>query len=268
MAQQEVRMASPFPGMDPYLEDREYWRGFHHYLADEIVKHLNPLIVPKYYADVDVHTSMEEVSLGTLHTSFPDAVVLEMRPEQPIGGVAVAIPDAPIHRAVEISGQLKLRTAQVYETGTKRVVTSIEILSPANKTGEGFQKYRQKRSRLLRSAIHLIEIDLLRGGRRPGWEVDDPPLDTEYVVLVNRAQEGDIRISSIWPVALNDKLPIVPVPLLEGDPDVPLELSQVFASIYDSYYYALRIDYAKPVPPPELRSEMQAWLAEQDWQAK
>jgi hypothetical protein len=54
----------------------------------------------------------------------------------------------------------------------------------------------------------------------------------------------------------------------EGDPDVPLELSQVFASIYDSYYYALRIDYAKPVPPPELRSEMQAWLAEQAWQAK
>jgi hypothetical protein len=23
-------MPSPFPGMDPYLEDSEIWRGFHH----------------------------------------------------------------------------------------------------------------------------------------------------------------------------------------------------------------------------------------------
>jgi Protein of unknown function (DUF4058) len=261
-------MMSPFPGMDPYLEDREHWRGFHHYLADEIVKQLNPLIVPKYYADVEVHASMEEVSLGTLYASFPDAVVLEMHPERPLGAVAVAIPDAPIHRAVELAGQFKLRTVQVYETATKRVVTSIEILSPANKTGEGFQKYRQKRSRLLRSMIHLVELDFLRGGRRPGWEVADPPLDTDYVVLVNRAQEGDIRISSIWPVALNETLPTVPVPLLEGDPDVPLELSKAFATIYDSYYYALRIDYTQPVPAPELRPAVQQWLAEQDWQTR
>jgi hypothetical protein len=232
-------MASPFPGMNPYLEDREHWRGFHHYLADEIVKQLNPLIVPKYYADVEIHTS-----------------------------IAVAIPDAPIHRAVELVGQFKLRTVQVYETATKRVVTSIEILSPANKTDEGFQKYRQKRSCLLRSMVHLVEIDFLRGGRRPDWEVADSPLDSDYVVLVNRAQKGDVRISSIWPVALNETFPTVLVPLLEGDPDVPLELSKVFATVYDSYYYALRIDYMQPVPVPELRPAMQQWLAAQDWQAR
>ena len=58
-------MSSPFPGMDPYLEAPEIWRGFHHSLADEIKAQLNTVLSPRYYADVEVRTVLEEVGVAT-----------------------------------------------------------------------------------------------------------------------------------------------------------------------------------------------------------
>ena len=54
-------MSSPFPGMDPYLEDPENWGGFHQLLASEIVSRLNADLDAKYYADLDVRTILQDV---------------------------------------------------------------------------------------------------------------------------------------------------------------------------------------------------------------
>ena len=99
------------------------------------------------------------------------------------------------------------------------------------------------------------------------WEVDDPPLDTDYICLVNRANYGEARISEIWPVALNEALPTIPIPLLADDPDVLLELPEVMAGIYTRAAYARRIDYNQPVPTaqsafshPRLAHRRQTWF--------
>jgi hypothetical protein len=42
-------MASPFPGMDPYLEG-DLWQEFHAKLAHEIKSQLMPQLRPKYVA--------------------------------------------------------------------------------------------------------------------------------------------------------------------------------------------------------------------------
>jgi hypothetical protein len=148
----------------------------------------------------------------------------------------------------------------IYETETRKLVTTIEILSPVNKRGQGLEKYRQKRRHILLSDVHLLEIDLLRGGQRPGREVNEPALDTDYVLLVNRAEEGAPRISEIWPVALNETLPTLPVPLLSPDPDVPLDMGFILQNIYTRAVYARRIDYTTPIPLPKLRPAMQTWM--------
>ena len=148
---------------------------------------------------------------------------------------------------------------RVYETATDTLVTSIEILSPANKSGEGLREYQRKRSRLLRVEIHLVEIDLLRGGTRSGREVAEPPLDTDYEIVVNRASDQSSRTSEIWPVALNEELPTIPIPLLSPDADVSLDLGAVFQQIYADAYYELRIDYTGAVPAPKLRPAMGVW---------
>lgn len=255
-------MPSPFPGMDPYLEASEIWRGFHHSLADEIKAQLNAVLSPRYYADVEVRTVLEEVGIATAKTIYPDAAVLETAPSVPAGTTAVAIPAAPLQRLAMLLEQQTLRTVQVRTTDTNTLVTAIEILSPVNKRGDGLHTYREKRRSFLRSDVHLIEFDLLRGGERPGWEVNNPPLACDYVVLVNRAFRGDLRQSEIWPVALNEPLPICPVPLLPPDPDVPLYLSEVLTNVYRRAAYTRRIDYTLPVPSPTLRPVMQRWLAE------
>lgn len=256
-------MASPFPGMDPYLEDSEYWRGFHNLFTAELLRQLNPLITPKYYADIEVHAVLDEIGIAQHHV-FADSAILETWPPQPGFPVGtIAVPIAPIQREVKIPEEFKLRTVRVHRTDSKQLVTSIEILSPANKSSSGLRKYQQKRARIMRSDIHLVEIDLLRGGERPGREVNEPPLDTDYVMLVNRAISNTRRISDIWPVAINEPLPKLPIPLLLPDPDVVLALGEIFHHVYADACYALRIDYKQPVPPPELRPAMKAWLANQ-----
>jgi Protein of unknown function (DUF4058) len=84
------------------------------------------------------------------------------------------------------------------------------------------------------------------------------------MVLVNRAFCGDMRRSEIWPVALDEPLPLCPVPLLPPDADVPLSLGEVLAQVYQQAAYARWIDYALPVPPPPLRPAMQCWTDKQN----
>ena len=71
---------------------------------------------------------------------------------------------------------------------------------------------------------------LLRGGERPGWEGKEPPLVCEYIVLVISWLWG--LPPEIWPVTLDESLPLCPVPLLPPDADVPLSLGEVLAQVY------------------------------------
>jgi hypothetical protein len=138
------------------------------------------------------------------------------------------------------------------------VVTAIELLSPANKrTGvDAADAYERKRREIIRSPIHLIEIDLLRGGRRPSLATPWTP--TPYVVMLSRADQRPHV--EIWPVQLHDPLPVVPVPLREPDPDVPLDLGAALNEAYAEGRYDLRIDYREPPPPPPLSPVDEAWL--------
>ena len=259
-------MASPFPGMDPYLEESTIWSGFHHALPEEIRAQLNAQIGPKYYADVEVHTVFEEVSISTskARTIYPDVGILEPSSSGPVADVVtspVAISPAPIQRAVA-AGQVKLRSVRVYATETDELVTAIEVLSPYNKRGAGPTTYREKRANILSANVYLVEIDLLRGGRRPGYEVEDPAVDTaDYVLVVNRQRhDNPQRISDIWPTAISHRLPVLPIPLLRPDPDATLDLKAAIDFIYERAGYSWRIDYNTPIPPPNLSKAMATWV--------
>src|SRR5205823_339936 len=123
---------------------------------------------------------------------------------------------------------------------------AIEVLSPTNKHADGYEEYLAKRDRLLLSAVHLLEIDLLRQGERVPMRQrlrEDP-----YFVLLSRAQ--DRPMTEVWPVPLVGPLPTVPVPLLPGDSDVPLDLQAAFTAVYDAIGYDLAVDYSRPPQVP------------------
>ena len=49
-----MAMASPFPGMDPYLEHPEIWPGVHLLLIAALAEALAPQLRPKYSISVEV----------------------------------------------------------------------------------------------------------------------------------------------------------------------------------------------------------------------
>jgi len=155
---------------------------------------------------------------------------------------------------------LRLFTVEVRETGTLQLVTAIEILPPVNRQSghEAHGEYLRKRREMLRSGSHWMEIDLLRGGLRPPLERAVPP--APYYVLLSRASRRP-KVE-VWPFQLREKLPTVPVPLLEPDHDAPLDLATILAAVYVRGGYARLIDYSQPPPLPRLSDAEAAWLDE------
>jgi hypothetical protein len=78
----------------------------------------------------------------------------------------------------------------------RRLVTCIEVLSPANKRkdSEGWDLYLRKRQALLLGEANLVEIDLLRAGTR--MPMLDPWPNSPYTLLVaRRASRGYCKVS-------------------------------------------------------------------------
>lgn len=254
-------MPSPFPGMDPYLEHPNIWEDFHASLAGEIRDQLTPSLRPRYVAALTPKVTYDQVMLGIgqRRLAKPDVSVFEVEPSFTTGS-AVAIAPPPIIGESPLEVPLKLYTIELREVETGRLVTTIEILSPVNKRPghEAFESYRRKRRDLQRAGVHLLEIDLLRGGQR--IPLLTPLPDSPYFVFLTRG-ESSSRVE-IWPLSFKETLPLLPVPLLDPDPDVPLNLGQAIHNIYDRAAYDLRVDYNHPPPQPEVTGEERAWIEE------
>lgn len=253
-------MPSPFPGMDPYIEAPKIWIDFHGDLAGEIRAELNRRIRPNYFAGLTPYVTYDtiEVTQRKVRGSYPDIGIWK-RPIQQRGGVAVMDmePTPSVESIVTLEIPLELLSVEIRTAGDEFLITSIEILSPVNKRRghDAHLDYLRKRRELLRSSAHLIEIDLLRGGLRPPLEAP-VPLAPYYVMLSRATSRPHVKV---WPIALNEELPIISVPLLEPDPDVLLNLGALVASVYERGGYDARINYDEEVPPPGLSEEEAAW---------
>jgi hypothetical protein len=245
--------------MDPYIEDVEIWSDFHGGLADEIRAELNRVLQPRYVARLTPRVTYEIVEIAERHHVRPDVGVWQPQPPQGeiSGGMAVLMA-TPVESLVPMELPLCLYTVEVRETGTLRLVTAIEILSPVNKrpSHEAYHEYLRKRRQLLRSDTHLIEIDLLRGGERPPLESKVPP--APYYVTLSRAHRRPVV--EVWPIQLWEKLPVLPIPLVQPDPDVSLDLGTVVATVYERGAYTRLIDYHLPPPPPAFSETAAVWL--------
>lgn len=260
-------MPSPFPGMDPYLEGSE-WTSVHAELAAEIARQLTPRLAPRYVARaqkrfVVVRPETEEGVAVTATALYPDDAVAEALPGPrgiSHGGPAVgaAVLSVPLEMVTVMPESVPLVSVEIRDTAERRLVTAIEILSPTNKRGDGREEYLEKRQRLLLSTAHLLEIDLLREGHRVPMR--QPLPDFPYFVLLSRADRRPL--THVWPIALDQPLPTVPVPLRSGDADVPLDLQLVFTRVYDMLRFDLTADYTRP-PEVPLRPQQAAWAQEQ-----
>ncbi len=55
-------MASPFPGMDPYIEQPTFWSSFHFRLIGAIAAAIEPQLSRDYYIEVETRTYQSDGS--------------------------------------------------------------------------------------------------------------------------------------------------------------------------------------------------------------
>ncbi len=251
-------MPSPFPGMNPYFETRGRWRGFHNSFLYCLRAAIADAVAPRYFVDIEESLFLERD--GERGPLFAVANLSVARPPRPpaglVGGGVLVASDAvagtlPRSRPVRRSR----RWLEVYDTRSRKVVTVIEVLSPSDKRpGKDRDKYLDKRDRLFRTDTHLVEIDLLRGGLRVPTR-GLPACD--YFCAVSR-HPGRPR-AVFYPFDLAQPLPVLPLPLLPGDPEPAIPLKPVIDRVHDEGHYADHLYTETPEPP--LTPEQAAWAA-------
>lgn len=136
-------------------------------------------------------------------------------------------------------------------------VAILELLSPTNKLGHGYEEYLYKRVSMIARSVHLIEVDLLLGGRRLPMARPLPAGD--YYVFVSRTEQRPRADVYSW--SIRDPLPTIPIPLIAPDPDMLLNLAEIFTTVYERGRYDRSIDYRAPLPLP-LGTSDRIWAEE------
>lgn len=249
-------MPSPFPGMDPYLEDQE-WEDFHSTFNTVLREVLSPAMEPKYFVRVERRVYVEHGLESGDQVRWADVSVLWSGSDAPVAASTTAQSTslAPVECLLPSPQERRETYLVVRELPGLEIVTVIETLSPANKraSSDGRQQYLDKRDEILRSRTNLVEIDLLRGGKRLPL-VGSPAGD--YFAIVSRGNRRPKADVYAW--FLQQAMPEIPIPLKPGEPDVRVDLQQVFNTVYDRAKYQLSLNYGADLRPP-LNQEESKW---------
>jgi hypothetical protein len=256
-------MPSPFPGMDPYLEDPIEWPGVHTNLIVAIQELLAPQLAPHYVVRIEQRVHISSPEDPRRRATVPDVYVAEQPQLGEHSATATLISPSPRIEPLYDS-EMRTRFLEVRDARGRELVATLELLSPANKAADspGRAQYLDKRKKILCSGTHWIEIDLLRAGERP----DRLDGQSDYYALLNR---GDgYGPFEVWFTDLRDRLPVIAVPLRPPHDDVPLDLQAALDTIYERAYFADSIDYSRPVPSPQLLPADANWVAARihEWQ--
>lgn len=241
-------MPCPFPGMDPYLEMQPFWSDFAPTFLSAMRNDIVSRLLPRYDVRIEEYLMLTEDD-HNLHRLRPDVVVSATESWRPSQGRGAAVAE-PITSELDypVYEPRTQRRLKIIRLPSERVVTAIELLSPANKVpGEGGQgAYLEKRAELLSCQCNLVELDLRRGGQRLPMSGPLPPGD--YYAFVGRVGKKPRCHVEGW--SLRAPLPPIDIPLLAPDPDLTLDLQSVSRAGYDPAFYDRRLRYDQPLEPP------------------
>jgi hypothetical protein len=149
------------------------------------------------------------------------------------------------HRRYALGGQdCEECYLEIRQNSDGRLVTLLDVLSPANKTtAAGRQAYQEQRQKAREAGANLAEIDLVLQGQ--------PPLDYglaglppwDYAVIVARVTSP--QRYEIYTSTLEKRLPHFRLPLAPDDRDTVVDLQTAFTCCYEEGRYFERIDYRR-----------------------
>ncbi len=252
-------MPSPFPGMDPWLEQPGLWSELHTSLITALRDALGPVLRPRYRVAIEQQVYLTALEPGEV-AGRPEAGVVQYAQEAPpvmAGGPGVSVAE-PI--TVELPyEEVTERYLEIRKPDTREVITVIEILSPTNKRpGDGRDQYEQKRQKIARSRTHLVEIDLLRDWEPMDFLGPGRSRSADYRILVSQSNRRPQ--AELYPFNVRDPIPRFRLPLQPDDEEPVVDLKPLLDGIYDRASFDLVVDYSEdPVPP--LAKDVPAWAA-------
>lgn len=222
-------MPSPFPGMDPYLEEASLWPSFQHQLLTCLYQIVLPGLVDRYRARVGQRTYVVEQALFTT-----------------------------VERVQHAEEYIEIRLR-----GDGRLVTLIDVVSPTNKTvAAGREAYLSKRQAAKGEGANLVEIDLVTQGQ-PTLEYSRDGLpEWDHAVTVTRA--GYAEKYEIYTSTVQKRLPRFRLPLASDDRDTVLDLQAAFSRSFEQGGFGQKIDYRKDLGLPKsgLTAMDRAWMVD------
>ncbi len=247
-------MPSPFPGMNPYLEQERAWNDFHESFMPAARDAIAAQVRPHFIAKINEHLFIHELPEDSRRFIGRADVGVTRPPFAPAEeGATAAVIEAPATVRLLSVDVERLSFIEIRDRDSWELVTVVELLSPSNKyAGADRDQYLAKRHQLLFSPVHLVEIDLLRGG--PRMPMRNLP-DCDYCILVSRAETRPD--AGVWPIQLRDPLPPVRIPLRPPHADAQLDIQQILHRVYDAAGYE---DYIyRGEPRPQLNVQDRAW---------
>ncbi len=248
-------MPSPFPGMDPWLEDEGIFPDLHDSLLIAIRNALNATLPPTYRAAFKHRVWVDDVQRRD-----PDVSVFG--PDEPSGDGGLVHSTLPGLTVIEQPETWEDTYLEIVSAAGDRLVTAVEILSRSNKQSgsKGREAYEEKQSEYRHGGVNVVEIDLLRGGGHVTMidreDLEQLTPDYSYHVAATIRRGRLQRFATAW--RLSDRLPAFGIPL---DPKVApamIDLQPMMDAAYEQGRYAMPAEYHLP-PDPPLTAEQQAW---------
>jgi hypothetical protein len=223
--------------MDPYLEDPAFWRDFNLTFMCRLSEAIGEALSERYDARLAETIQIVKMSPEVRKLIHPD---IEMNRESG-------------QTKPEFLEEVRQTRIEILHRPDRTLVAVLELLSPYSKSGEGFDEYRAKRKTILLQKVHLVELDLLIGGKR--LPLSKPLPKADYYALISRAEDRPNCAVYHW--RLRDRLPPIPIPLRAPHADIQVELSEVFRDTYERGRYARSLFYSKPPTAPLARKDAQ-----------
>ena len=236
------KVSYSFPGFNPYLELPAYWPDFHSTFINYWREAIADSLPHEYEASIGEHVYLVEIDPDSRKRIAPDVAIADRGSDAhyPTAGTAVATLE-PVTIPVTILDGPRETHIEILHRPDRSLVTTIGLLSPTNKQNHGRADYLMKRNALMKQSVHLVELDLLRGGERLPFAGPLPPADYYYVVSdYNRRPDCDVYC---W--NLKQPLPTLPIPLRTPDADILVSLAEVFQTAFARGRFERRIDYTK-----------------------
>lgn len=232
-------MKNPFPGVNPFIEAEGFWEDFHRTMVNYLREAILAELPPRYDARVEERVDLLDPDTGR-SIRKPDVAIIDRssgsgasRPNTAPGSVAVIeVEQLPVEEYREV-------WIEIRDLADESLVTSIELLSPTNKTSGGFSTFQFKRLQLLEGGANLVDIDLLLAGERLHFRQPLPAGD--YYAFTSRTARRPKTEVIAWPIV--NELPTIAIPLRTPDPDLLIDLQAVYSTTFERGQYSRRLRY-------------------------